>query len=172
MKIIYIHHALRAVGNPPTQNDGIQPLGIKDAETTAELLKGMSDKSKSTFRAIYTSPYYRCSETAKLINKYINLPIYEEPRFNEFNKVFEVIQGDKSITKTETWSECQTRIRNAIKDIVDKYNNNDTVICVTSGVNITAFIGLAYKIPVSENMPFPWVPSCSPIGFEIDKSMF
>ncbi|MGN0798750.1 MAG: histidine phosphatase family protein [Christensenellales bacterium] len=172
MKIIYIHHALRAVGNPPTQNDGIQPLGIKDAETTAELLKGVSDKSKSTFRAIYTSPYYRCSETAKLINKYINLPIYEEPRFNEFNKVFEVIQGDKSITKTETWSECQTRIRNAIKDIVDKYNNNDTVICVTSGVNITAFIGLAYKIPVSENMPFPWVPSCSPIGFEIDKSMF
>ena len=172
MKIIYIHHALRAVGNPPTQNDGIQPLGIKDAETTAELLKGMSDKSKSTFRAIYTSPYYRCSETAKLINKYINLPIYEEPRFNEFNKVFEVIQGGKSITKTETWSECQTRIRNAIKDIVDKYNNNDTVICVTSGVNITAFIGLAYKIPVSENMPFPWVPSCSPIGFEIDKSMF
>lgn len=172
MKIIYIHHALRAVGNPPTQNDGIQPLGIKDAETTAELLKGMSDKSKSTFRAIYTSPYYRCSETAKLINKYINLPIYEEPRFNEFNKVFEVIQGDKSITKTETWSECQTRIRNAIKDIVDKYDNNDTVICVTSGVNITAFIGLAYKIPVSENMPFPWIPSCSPIGFEIDKSMF
>ena len=172
MKIIYIHHALRAVGNPPTQNDGIQPLGIKDAETTAELLKGMSDRSKSTFRAIYTSPYYRCSETAKLINKYINLPIYEEPRFNEFNKVFEVIQGDKSITKTETWSECQTRIRNAIKDIVDKYDNNDTVICVTSGVNITAFIGLAYKIPVSENMPFPWVPSCSPIGFEIDKSCF
>lgn len=172
MKIIYIHHALRAVGNPPTQNDGIQPLGIKDAETTAELLKGMSDKSKSTFRAIYTSPYYRCLETAKLINKYINLPIYEEPRFNEFNKVFEVIQGDKSITKTETWSECQTRIRNAIKDIVDKYDNNDTVVCVTSGVNITAFIGLAYKIPVSENMPFPWVPSCSPIGFEIDKSCF
>ena len=50
--------------------------------------------------------------------------------------------------------------------------NNDTVICVTSGVNITAFIGLAYKIPASENMPFPWVPSCSPIGFEIDKSCF
>ena len=71
MKIIYIHHVSRAVGNPPTQNDGIQPLGIKDAETTAELLKGMSDKSKSTFRAIYASPYYRCSETAKLINTLI-----------------------------------------------------------------------------------------------------
>ena len=172
MKIIYIHHALRAVGNPPTQEDGILPLGIKDAETTAELLKIMSENSKSKLKAIYTSPFYRCKKTAEIINKHINLPIYEEPRFNEFKKVFEVIQGDKSITKTETWSGCQTRIRNAIKDIVDKYDNNDTVICVTSGVNITAFIGLAYKIPVSENMPFPWVPSCSPIGFEIDKSMF
>lgn len=172
MKIIYVHHALREKGNPPTQEDGIQPLGIKDAETTAELLKGMSERSKSTFRAIYTSPYYRCSKTAEIINKHINLPIYEDSRLNEFNKVFEVIEGNKSVTKTETWIECQTRIREAIKDIVDKYNDNDTVICVTSGVNITAFIGLAYKIPANDNLPFPWVPSCSPIGFEIDKSCF
>lgn len=172
MKIIYVHHALREKGNPPTQEDGIQPLGIKDAETTAELLKGMSERSKSTFRAIYTSPYYRCSKTAEIINKHINLPIYEDSRLNEFNKVFEVIEGNKSVTKTETWLQCQTRIREAIKDIVEKYDDNDTVICVTSGVNITAFIGLAYKIPANENMPFPWVPSCSPIGFEIDKSCF
>ena len=172
MKIIYVHHALREKGNPPTQEDGIQPLGIKDAETTAELLKGMSERSKSTFRAIYTSPYYRCAKTAEIINKYMNLPIYEEPRFNEFKNVFEVIENGKNVTKTETWLQCQTRIREAIKDIVEKYDDNDTVICVTSGVNITAFIGLAYKIPANENMPFPWVPSCSPIGFEIDKSYF
>lgn len=172
MKIIYIHHALRQKGNPPTQNDDIQPLGIRDAENTAELLKIMSDNSKSEFKAIYTSPYFRCKKTAEIINKHLNLPIYEEPRFNEFNKVFDVIEGNKTITKTETWSECQIRIREAIKDIVFKYDDNDTVICVTSGVNITAFIGLAYKIPISENMPFPWVPSCSPVGFEIDKSCF
>ena len=172
MKIIYVHHALREKGNPPTQEDGIQPLGIKDAETTAELLKGMSERSKSSFRAIYTSPYFRCAKTAEIINKHINLPIYEELRFNEFNKVFEVIQGGKSITQTETWTECQTRIREAIKDIVNQYDDNDAVICVTSGVNITAFIGLAYKIPASDNLPFPWVPSCSPIGFDIDKSCF
>lgn len=172
MKIIYIHHALRQKGNPPTQNDDIQPLGIKDAENTAELLKIVSDNSKSEFKAIYTSPYYRCAKTAEIINKHINLPIYEEPRFNEFVQVFEVLQRTKKITKTETWLECQTRIKNAIKDIVDKYDDNDTVICVTSGVNITTFIGLAYKIPASDNLPFPWVPSCSPIGFEIDKSCF
>ena len=172
MKIIYVHHALREVGNPPSQNDDIQPLGINDAENTAELLKIMSDKSKSTFRAIYTSPFYRCVKTAEIINEHINLPIYEDARFNEFVKVFEVLQGEKNITKTESWSECQQRIREAIKDIVYKYDDNDTVICVTSGVNITAFIGLAYKIPASDDLPFPWVPSCSPIGFEIDKSCF
>lgn len=172
MRIIYVHHALRQKGNPPSQDDKIQPLGIQDAETTAELLKMMSDKSKSTFKAIYTSPYYRCAKTAEIINKHLNLPIYEDPRLNEFNKVFEVIEGGKSVTKTETWLECQTRIINAIKDIVNKYDDNDTVICVTSGVNITAFISLAFKIPASDNLPFPWVPSCSPIGFEIDKSCF
>jgi broad specificity phosphatase PhoE len=68
--------------------------------------------------------------------------------------------------------ECQKRIREAIKDIVFKYDDNDAVICVTSGVNITAFISLAFKIQPSEDFPFPWVPSCSPIAFDIDKSCF
>lgn len=172
MKIIYVHHALRNLGNPPSQEDDIMPLGVKDAENTAELLKTMLDNSKSKFKAIYTSPYYRCKKTAKIINKHLNLPIYEEPRFNEFNKVFQVLQNEKSITKTESWLECQIRIRNAIKDIVNKYNEDDTVICVTSGVNITAFISLAFKIQPSDNLPFPWVPSCSPIGFDIDKDCF
>lgn len=172
MKIIYVHHALREIGNPPTQDDKIQPLGIQDAETTAELLKIMSEKSKSNFKAIYTSPYYRCAKTAEIINKYLDLPIYEESRLNEFNKVFDVIEGGVSTTKTETWTECQNRIRESIKDIVFKYDDTDTVICVTSGVNITAFIGLAFKIHASDDLPFPWVPSCSPICFEIDKSCF
>jgi len=55
MKIIYVHHALRQVGNPPSQDDKIQPLGIADAEITAELLKKMTEKTN--FKAIYTSPY-------------------------------------------------------------------------------------------------------------------
>lgn len=170
MKIIYVHHALRQFGNPPSQDDKIQPLGLKDAETTAELLKEMS--LKTNFKAIYTSPYYRCSKTAQIINKHLNLPIYEDSRLNEFNKVFQVLQNKQVVTHTETWTECQNRIRNAIKDIVFKYNDNDAVVCVTSGVNITAFISLAFKIPADENLPFPWVPSCSPIGFEINKSCF
>lgn len=170
MKIIYVHHALRQKGNPPSQNDKIQPLGLQDAEIVAELMKMMSEYSN--IKAIYTSPYFRCAKTAEIINKHINVPIYEESRFNEFNKVFDVIEGNKTITKTESWIDCQIRIRNAIKDIVNKYDDKDTVICVTSGVNITAFISLAFKIQPSENLPFPLVPSCSPIGFDIDKDCF
>lgn len=170
MRIIYVHHALREMGNPPSQDDKIQPLGIKDAENLAELFKLL--QSKSTIKAIYTSPYYRCAKTAEIINKHINVPIFEEPRFNEFNKVFKVLKDDKLVTMTETWQECQIRISQALKDIVFKYDDSDTVICVTSGVNIAAFIALAFKIKPSDDMPFLWVPSCSPIGFNIDKSCF
>lgn len=170
MKIIYVHHALRKKGNPPTQEDKIQPLGMKDAKITAKLLLGMT--KNSTPKAIYTSPYYRCAKTAEIISKKVKAPIYIEPRFNEFNKIFQVIENGQTVTKTETWEECQQRIRQAIKEIVEKYDDNDTVVCVTSGVNLAAFISLAFKIQPSQNIPFPSVPSCSPIGFEIDKSCF
>ena len=169
MKIIYIHHALRDKGNPPSQEDGIQALGIKDAENTAELLNMMA--KNGNFKAIYTSPYYRCRKTAEIINKLTNVPIYDEPRLNEFNNVFETLSGQAEKNK-ETWLDCQLRLRDAIKDIVFKYEDSDTVVCVTSGVNITAFISLAFRIEPSNNLPFPMVPSCSPIGFDIDKSHF
>ena len=95
-------------------------------------------------------------------------------RFNEFIAVHYAVKGVKGMEATETWAECQTRIQDAIKDIVNKYdegNKKDAVICVTSGVNITGFINLAYGLSASEDKPFPMVPSCSPIGFEITKEM-
>jgi len=170
MKIIYVHHALRQVGNPPTQDDKLQPLGIKDAKITAKLLKNMS--KKSNIKAIYTSPYFRCAKTAEIINKYLQVPIIEELRLNEFQNVFEAVEGGKPVVKKESWLQCQTRIREAIKDIVDKFDDNDAVVCVTSGVNITAFISLAFKLKPNESFPLPWVPSCSPIAFDINKSCF
>ena len=89
MKIIYVHHALREKGNPPSQDDKIQPLGIKDAEIVAELFKILSEKTN--LRAIYTSPYYRCAKTAEIINKHTQVPVYNEPRFNEFNNIFHFV---------------------------------------------------------------------------------
>ena len=37
MKIFYVHHALRDMGNPPTQEDGLKELGIKDANIVADI---------------------------------------------------------------------------------------------------------------------------------------
>ena len=170
MKIIYVHHALRDLGNPPTQQDGLKQLGIKDAKIVAKLFEQMTKYFH--IKAIYTSPYYRCAKTAEIINKYIKVPVYEEPRFNEFKKVYEIEENGQTVIKTETWLQCQQRIRDAIKNIVENYDKKDAVICVTSGVNITAFIELAFKINPSEEAPYPIVPSCSPIGFEINETCF
>ena len=161
MKIIYVHHGLRNRGNPPSDNDGLLDLGKKDAENVAEFLLIAKSKGQN-IKAIYTSPYRRCKETADIINKHLQVEIIDEPRFNEF-------QGAVS---GETWVECLERIQSGIYDIVKNYEESDTVVCVTSGVNISAFISLAYKIPISEKIPFPAVPSCSPIGFEIDEKCF
>ena len=50
MKIIYIHHAHRQKGFPPSQNDDITQLGEQDANLVAELMldgvnKGLNLKS-------------------------------------------------------------------------------------------------------------------------------
>lgn len=169
MKIFYIHHALRDMGDPPTNDDGLTPLGLEDANTASKILDSMVFKSR--IKAIYTSPYFRCRQTARILASRLNVPIIDEPRFNEFNNVFSAVKGQKSI-KGETWTECQTRVQDAIKDIVYKYNDNDIVLCVTSGVNISAFINLSFHLTPSENTPFPLVPSCSPIGFDITREHF
>ena len=163
MKIFYVHHALRNMGNPPTQEDGLKELGIKDASIVADILE--EGKNYLNVKAIYTSPFYRCKETSRIINKHINAQIIEDDRLNEFGSVY---YKDRK----ETWEECQERIIQLIKDIVFKYDEKDTVVCVTSGVNLTAFICAAYKIKPDSNLPFPIVMSCSPIGFEISKDNF
>ena len=74
--------------------------------------------------------------------------------------------------KGETWVELQQRVRDCIKDVVNDFNDDDAVICVTSGVNVAAFISLANKQKPSANAAVVWVPSCSPLVFNIDKSCF
>lgn len=163
MKIFYVHHALRDIANPPTQEDGLKELGIKDANIVAEIFE--DGKKHINVKAIYTSSFYRCKETAKIINKYLDVPIIEDERLNECGSVYYE-------ERKENWKECQERILESIKDIVFKYDEKDTVICVTSGVNLTAFICAAYKIKPSSTLTYPMVPSCSPIGFEISKDNF
>lgn len=155
MKIIYIHHGNRNVGNPPTQQDDLTELGYRDCEIVAELLANVKIKGK--IKVIYTSPYFRCKKTAELINKNLQVSILEDDRLNEFDR------------RIETWVDLQNRVNDCIDDILKKYDDDDMIICVTSGVNISAFINKAYGLPSSNNAPFIGVPNCCPIIFDYKK---
>ena len=156
MKIIYVHHGNRLKSNPPTQDDDLTKLGYKDCELVAELFN--NEKIKNSIKAIYTSNFFRCTKTAEIINTHLNLQIMQDSRLNEFGSF-----------ENETWVDCQNRIINCLDDIIEIYNEQDIVICVTSGVNIGAFICKSFNIKPSENTPFLGVPSCSPIIFEFEK---
>lgn len=153
MKIIYVHHGERNFGNPPTQDDGLTELGYKDCELVAELLKPIKNKIK----AIYSSKFFRCAKTAEIINKNLGLEIYLDSRLDEFDK-----------NKCESFISFQNQVIKLLDEIVEKYNNDDYVICVTSGANINAFICKSYNILPSDKA-FIGVPSCSPIVFDYKK---
>ena len=155
MEIIYLHHGFRHKGKVLTQNDKLHPLGEKEAKIVSKLLKIHQLQSHS-IKAIYTSPYLRCVETANIINKHIKLPIIEETNLNE-------------IAKDETLTQLYTRTKLFLSSILKKYEDNDSVICVTSGLNIIPFIFLQYNIMPQDDMPIIGVPSCSPIVFNITK---
>lgn len=123
MQILYVHHAERNRKNKSIdrQLQDITENGIKESVLLAEKLKQVN------VTAIYTSPYLRCMHTAKIINEHNNAPIYEETRFNEMKN-------------GETWKEFQIRNMEAIDDIINKHNKDDFIICVSSGINLSAFI--------------------------------
>jgi len=158
MKIIYMHHAQRDKSNrdkktlEERQLEDITENGIKEAEILAEMIK-----NNKKIVAIYTSPYKRCMHTANIINKYLKVPIIEDVRFNEMKR-------------EEEWKDLLIRNIEAIDDIVKKYNEEDEVICVTSGVNLSAFICYFYNIEPTNETPWAQGVSCSPINFVTDKS--
>lgn len=154
MNIIYCHHAERKINGSPTQQDGITQLGKKDAKITGKMIA-----KHQNVKAIYTSPYFRCKQTAKIINKYLGVNIIEDARFNEF------VSKDKK----ESWADAQNRVIEALKDIVEKYNDEDTIVCVTSGVNIAGFLDYQLALQPTDDMAFLGVISCSPIIFKFKK---
>ena len=150
MKIIYCHHAERAVDSRKrrSQDDDITDNGFQDAQLVAELL------SKEKITAIYTSNFYRCRKTAQVINSQLNVPIFEEERFNEVGSV-----------EGEDWKDCLTRNIDALNNIMSKYNDDATILCVASGVNLSAFVCWNLGIKPTRDFPFMGATNCAPIVF-------
>lgn len=155
MKLIYVHHADRDRSNKsiPRQEQDITENGKKEAELFAEKLKQVE------ITAIYTSPYLRCRHTAEIINKYNNAPIYEEEGFNEMQN-------------GETYKEFQERNMSSIDKIVKKHSDDDMVICVTSGVNLSSFV--FYFTGIAPSNDNTWIQgiTCSPVLFTTDGKVF
>lgn len=157
MKIIYMHHAERDIGplhSDPIrrQEEGITETGIKECEILGEQFK------KLKIKAIYTSPYIRCKHTAEIINNYLNVPIIEDDRLNECTGRDEIDSGD-------LWK----RTMESIDDVINKYNNEDEILMITSGINITGFICYFYNIDPTTHPTVSQGTCCSPINFYINK---
>ena len=156
MKIVYMHHAERDKssdaewGSFERTFDDITELGEKQTELLAQRLKN------EKISAIVSSPYLRCIHTAEIINKYHNLEIKEDSRFNE-------------IQKDEEWVSLLRRNMEAIDDIVKSHSDDEVILCVTSGVNISAFICYAYNIFPSNDIPWSQACDISPVIFNIKK---
>lgn len=161
MKIVYIHHAHRKKGNPAGPNDDITSIGKADAKIAAQIMDIERNKYHTPIKAIYSSPYYRCSKTAKIINKKLKLPLIFDERLNEMGRDF-----------GETWTHMQERMHDFLKEIVFKYDDQDAVIVVTSGVNVVCFFDVASHQKPRPNAPTIWVPSCSPLIFNLSKKDF
>lgn len=150
MKIIYCHHAQRDVDpkKPRSQDDDLTQNGIKDAELVGEIL------ANQKIDAIYTSNFYRCKKTAQIINRTLNVPIIEEERFNEVGSV-----------EGEEWKDALQRNIAAIENITEKFNDDATVLCLTSGINLSAFVCWNLKLKPNKNFPFMGATNCAPITF-------
>ena len=155
MRIIYLHHAERE----KTENrhdkelgnlEDITQRGVKQTELLAERLSDLN------LTAIITSPYVRCKHTAEIINKYHNLEIVEDDRFNEIDYY-----------NNETFEDMLKRNIEAIDDITKKYDDKSIILCVTSGVNLSAFICYFYNLPPSEDTPWAQAMDLTPVNFSI-----
>ena len=161
MRIIYMHHAERDIGpnhNDPIlrQEEDITETGIKEAELLGQ--EFVQNNNKYNIKAIVSSPYKRCMHTAEIIAKYINAPIIEDARFNECAGHDEIVNGD-------LWQ----RTMDGFQDIVYKYNIDDDILVVTSGINLTGFICYFYNIDPKSHPDIAQGTFCSPVNFIINE---
>lgn len=155
MKILYVHHAQRDILNKlvDRQEQDITENGIKEANLLADQL----NKLNINITAIYTSPYLRCKHTAEIINKYHNVPIYDEPLFNEMHI-------------SETWKEFSLRNMQGIDKVIKQHKQNDFIICVSSGVNLSPFIYYFNNIEPTNNSPKMQALTTTPVLFSTDQT--
>ena len=72
----------------------------------------------------------------------------------------------------ETWKEFQERHIKALDEIIEKHNDDDFIICISSGVNLSAFIYYFTKKEPSNDNPWIQALTISPVLFSTNNKVF
>lgn len=151
MRIVYIHHAHRDMSKGKTQENSITDYGAKEAAILGEVLREVKVKT------IYSGDYIRYNQTVELINKYIKVPVVVDSRLNEW------------VGGTESKESLKNRTHEFLKEIISKYDDEDMVLCVTSGVNLSEFVTFFYKAKPIKGFQFMQAAGICPIVFEYQR---
>jgi len=156
VKIIYLHHAHRDLSDGINQENGLTKVGIQEAEATRDILKDLD------IHAIYVGEFIRYKLTADIINSH-GSPISIDKRLNEV--------GSEGYTDYKDGMEKLNKRTHAfLNDIIAKHGNDENVLCITSGINITSFINYFFKGDILKGLSQVGAIGICPIVFELDKN--
>lgn len=159
----------------PTEDKFLIETGVKQAELTGDFLQ---DKN---ITALYASPLNRTQQTAKIITKFINLPIITDKRlrerinmgdrenetFEEFIKEWDKTQLDRNYIPPNGDSSFGTgeRIKAVLEEVAQE---NKTIAVVTHGGAIGDFLmntfaenQLEFSIDPDSNARYIEISECS-----------
>lgn len=176
MKIVYIKHAQKDNLGEENQKPGFKnqenrltAFGIKEAEMVANALKEEVD-----FSAIYIGEFCRYKLTADIVN-FGNAPVIVDKRLNESGSDDEfagvVIDNEnKKAIYARQAEVLNNRTHEFLNEIIQKHDNDDCVLCVSSGVNLGAFMSFFFSGEKIKMFEVVYATNLSPIVFELDKN--
>lgn len=175
MRIIYMHHAKKdnfgEENQKPgfrNQENGLSQFGVEEAEFFRKVYG-----SKVSFAAIYVGEFKRYRLTADIVN-INNAPIYIDKRLNESGSDEEfygvIINNDnrKEIFSRHTRA-LRERTHKFLDDIIKKHNNDENILCISSGVNLGEFMSYFYKGEI-KGLEISYAVGLCPVVFQYNKS--
>jgi 2,3-bisphosphoglycerate-dependent phosphoglycerate mutase len=135
----------------------LSPLGRQQAKRLAKRVR------RTGATAIYSSPYRRAVETARIIGD----DVHEDPRLVEIE--LELVENG-ALDFKETSASVVARMRSAIDDIVEAHPGKHVVV-VTHGVALMAYISDVLRLEPGQVRLLPYYTSVSVVRALGDRRM-
>lgn len=150
MRIVFMHHAKKDNFGEENQKPGFRNQANRLSEDGIKELKVFREiyKKNLSFSAIYVGEFKRYKLTADIIN-INNAPIYIDKRLNESGSDEEfygiIVNSDNKKEVFARHTEVlRQRTHEFLNDIIKKHNNDENILCVSSGVNLGEFMSYFY----------------------------